>query len=127
MAADRHDEKMPAPAGGEVPNRAGPSDSRVHKPVIFAIDAGAESFPKIEYGLRRRYGIEYKVICETSAMWGMKRLGDLKAVGEEVALVLADRWMPDISGVEFLARASQLFPAAKRVVLVEWGDRTTQE
>jgi thioredoxin reductase (NADPH) len=127
MAADRHDEKMPAPAGGKVPNRAVPSDSHVHKPVIFAIDAGAESFPKIEYGLRRRYGIEYKVICETSAMWGMKRLGDLKAVGEEVALILADQWMPDISGVEFLARASQLFPAAKRVVLVEWGDRTTQE
>src|SRR4028118_1585118 len=81
MADDRHDEKMPAPAGGEVPNRAVPSDSRMHKPVIFAIDAGAESFPKIEYGLRRRYGIEYKVICETSAMWGLKRLRAIKAGG----------------------------------------------
>jgi thioredoxin reductase (NADPH) len=128
MAADAHDyEKIPAPAGGEVPNRDVSSDSHVHKPVIFAVDSGAESFLKIEYGLRRRYGIEYKVICETSAIWGMKRLRDLKAAGEEVALILADQWMPDISGAEFLARASRLFPTAKRAVLVEWGDRTTQE
>jgi thioredoxin reductase (NADPH) len=98
-----------------------------HKPVIFAVDAGVESSPRIEYGLRRRYGVEYRVICETSAMWGMKRLGDLKAAGEEVALILADQWMPDIEGDEFLARASRLFPTAKRAVLVEWGDRTTQE
>ena len=91
------------------------------KPVIFAVDAGAESFPRIEYGLRRRYGVEYRVICETSAMWGMKRLRDLKAAGEEVALILADQWMPDIAGDEFLARAGQLFPTAKRAVLVGVG------
>jgi thioredoxin reductase (NADPH) len=95
--------------------------------VIFAVDAGAESFLSIEYGLRRRYGVEYQVICETSAMWGMKRLKDLKAAGAEVALILADQWMPDIEGAEFLARAGRLFPTAKRAVLVEWGDRTTQE
>jgi thioredoxin reductase (NADPH) len=104
-----------------------PADTQAHKPVIFAVDAGAESFLRIEYGLRRRYGVEYQVICETSAMWGMKRLKDLKAAGAEVALILADQWMPDIEGAEFLARAGRLFPTAKRAVLVEWGDRTTQE
>ena len=104
-----------------------PADTQAHKPVIFAVDAGAESFLRIEYGLRRRYGVEYQVICETSAMWGMKRLKDLKAAGAAVALILADQWMPDIEGAEFLARAGRLFPTAKRAVLVEWGDRTTQE
>src|SRR5215208_5114303 len=113
--------------GREVPVGDLASGPDTHKPVIFAVDAGAESFPRIEYGLRRRYGVEYRVICETSAMWGMKRLRDLKAAGEEVALVLADQWMPDIEGAEFLARAGQLFPTAKRAVLLEWGDRTTQE
>jgi thioredoxin reductase (NADPH) len=34
--------------------------------------------------------------------------------------------MPDIEGAEFLARASQLFPTAKRAVLIGWGDRTAQ-
>jgi thioredoxin reductase (NADPH) len=41
--------------------------------------------------------------------------------------VLADQWMPDMSGMEFLARARHLFPAAKRALLIEWGDRTAQE
>jgi thioredoxin reductase (NADPH) len=117
----------PAREDREVPVREASSEPGASKPVIFAVDAGAESFARIEYGLRRRYGVEYQVMCETSAMWGMKRLRDLKAAGEEVALVLADQWMPDIEGAEFLARAGQLFPTAKRAVLLEWGDRTTQE
>src|ERR671910_1255959 len=122
MATDEHGKNRAyGPAWTEHP------EPDASKPVIFAVDAGAESFPRIEYGLRRRYGDEYRVICETSAMWGMKRLRDLKAAGEEVALILADQWMPDIAGDEFLARAGQLFPTAKRAVLVEWGDRTTQE
>jgi thioredoxin reductase (NADPH) len=122
MATDEHGKNRAyGPARTEHP------EPDASKPVIFAVDAGAESFPRIEYGLRRRYGDEYRVICETSAMWGMKRIRDLKAAGGEVALILADQWMPDIAGDEFLARAGQLFPTAKRAVLVEWGDRTTQE
>jgi thioredoxin reductase (NADPH) len=128
MSADGHDrEKRPAHSESETAVGDVPADTQAHKPVIFAVDAGAESFLRIEYGLRRRYGVEYQVICETSAMWGMKRLKDLKAAGAEVALILADQWMPDIEGAEFLARAGRLFPTAKRAVLVEWGDRTTQE
>jgi thioredoxin reductase (NADPH) len=127
MSADGYEDKRPAHARSEVPVRDVQPDADADKPVIFAVDAGATSFARIEYGLRRRYGVDYRVICETSAMWGMKRLRDLRAAGEEVALILADQWMPDITGAEFLARASQLFPTAKRAVLVEWGDRRTQE
>jgi thioredoxin reductase (NADPH) len=128
MSTNEHDrEKRPAHSESETAVGDVPADTQAHKPVIFAVDAGAESFLRIEYGLRRRYGVEYQVICETSAMWGMKRLKDLKAAGAEVALILADQWMPDIEGAEFLARAGRLFPTAKRAVLVEWGDRTTQE
>jgi hypothetical protein len=60
--------------------------------VVFAVDSGAQSSRKIEYGLRRCYGIEYQVVCESSAMWGMKRLRKLDAAGQEVALILADQW-----------------------------------
>jgi thioredoxin reductase (NADPH) len=62
-----------------------------------------------------------------SSKWGLKRLGDFKVAGEEVALVLADQWMPDMTGAEFLIRARHLFPTAKRALLVEWGDETAQE
>src|SRR5215208_4519999 len=127
MSADGHDVKRPAHEASDIPVRDVSIDVHARKPVIFAVDAGVTSFGRIEYGLRRRYGVEYQVICETSAMWGMKKLRDLRAAGEEVALILADQWMPDITGDEFLARASQLFPTAKRAVLVEWGDRRIQE
>ena len=125
MATDGREHEGSSDREGVI--RGGASERGAHKPVIFAVDAGAESFARIELGLRRRYGNEYRVICETSAMWGLKRLRDMRAAGEEVALILADQWMPDITGVEFLARASRLFPTSKRAVLIEWGDRTTQE
>jgi thioredoxin reductase (NADPH) len=125
MATDGHEQA--GSSGREDPVRGGSSERGATRPVVFAVDAGAESFARIELGLRRRYGNDFRVICETSAMWGLKRLRDMKAAGEEVVLILADQWMPDITGVEFLARASRLFPTSKRAVLVEWGDRTTQE
>jgi thioredoxin reductase (NADPH) len=124
MSTGDRDEKNISKEGHEASVRDAPSAS---KPVIFAVDAGVESFRRIEYGLRRRYGLEYSVVCESSAMWGMKRLRELKAAREEVALVLADQWMPDISGTEFLARARNIVPTAKRALLIEWGDRTAQE
>jgi thioredoxin reductase (NADPH) len=125
MAAGGEDAKRTA--SDEAGVRRPPTTSGPSKPVIFAVDAGAESFLRIEYGLRRRYAPEYQVVCESSAMWGMKRLREMKAGGEDVAIILADQWMPDIVGTEFLAQARQLFPAARRALLVGWGDRATQE
>ena len=125
MAVGGHDAK--STDSHEAGLRGSPTTSASSKPVIFAVDAGAESFLMIEYGLRRRYAPEYQIVCESSAMWGMKRLREMKAEGEEIAIILADQWMPDIVGTEFLAKARQLFPAARRALLVRWGDRTAQE
>src|SRR5918997_4273580 len=125
MATDGREHR--GSSGREGGIQGGSSGRDASRPVIFAVDAGAESFARIELGLRRRYGNDFRVICETSAMWGLKRLRDMRAAGEEVVLILADQWMPDITGVEFLASAGQLFPTSKRAVLVEWGDRTTQQ
>src|SRR3712207_9136287 len=98
MATDGHEQARSS--GREDPVRGGSSERGATRPVIFAVDAGAESFARIELGLRRRYGNDFRVMCETSAMWGMKKLRDMRAAGEEVALILADQWMPDITGVD---------------------------
>jgi YesN/AraC family two-component response regulator len=42
--------------------------------------------------------------------------------GGQVALVLADLWMPDMTGIELLTKAHALEPAAKRALLTGWGD-----
>src|ERR671916_2888833 len=95
--------------------------------MLVAVDSGSLSFRRIEYELKKRYGEDYRVVAVPSSKWGIKRLGEFKAAGEEVALVLADQWMPDMSGTEFVAQARQLFPTAKRALLIAWGDRTAQE
>src|SRR5918998_1754683 len=40
-----------------------------------------------------------------------------------VALVLADQWMAQMDGPDFLTRAGEISPTAKRALMVDWGDR----
>lgn len=44
--------------------------------------------------------------------------------GKEVALVIADQWMPGTTGVELLSRARDLHPGAKRVLLIDAMDHS---
>src|SRR5919199_575595 len=107
--------------------RAMPTDSRTPKPVLLAVDDDPETLGEIEHELRNRYDTDYRIVCEGSAEGAMRRLQELKNTGEEVAVVLADQWMPGMKGVEFLARTRELYPGAKRALLIAWGDRTVQE
>ncbi len=91
------------------------------KPVLLAVDDDARALEAIERELRDRYEHGYRVICSTSAEDGMRILEHARATGNEIALVLADQWMPGMTGAEFLAHSKQTFPTAKRVLLIAWG------
>ena len=39
-------------------------------------------------------------------------------------LVLADHWMPEMTGTELLARMRDFIPTARRGLLTSWGDRS---
>jgi thioredoxin reductase (NADPH) len=95
--------------------------------VIVAVDDDPGGLERVERELRKRYEADYCVDCEGSAESGLEKLRDLAAAGEDVAVVLASQLMSEISGVEFLTRAHQVFPTAKRLVLTDMGDRTSQE
>ena len=41
--------------------------------------------------------------------------------------MLADLWMPKMTGPEFLAHVRRIFPTAKRALLVTWGDPSVRE
>lgn len=41
--------------------------------------------------------------------------------------MLADQWLPEATGTEFLARVRQFHPAARRVLLITWGDQASSE
>jgi thioredoxin reductase (NADPH) len=99
-------------------------------PRVLVVEDESEARALIRGELERRYGGDYKVRCEGSAEAALAKLERWREAGDPVALVLADQWMPDLTGEEFLARATALYPAAKRAMLVDfgaWGDRETAD
>jgi thioredoxin reductase (NADPH) len=105
----------------------GSSGPDATRPVLLAVDADADARGRIEGELRKRYGEDYRVVSEGSTEAAMARLREFEAAGEEVAVVLADQWMPGMSGTEFLARVRHHFPTAKRALLISQGDTTVRE
>jgi thioredoxin reductase (NADPH) len=100
------------------------------RPIVLVVEDESDARARIRGELERRYGSDYRVTCERSALAALAKLERWRAAAEPVALVLADQWMPDLTGEEFLARAKALFPDAKRALLVSfgaWGDRRTAD
>src|SRR5918999_2190321 len=93
------------------------------RPVLLAVDGDPAAKTAIERELRKRYGADYQVLCAGSGAAGLAALEQIGARGGQVALVLADLRLPDMSGTEVLAKAHGLDPAAKRALLTGWGDR----
>jgi thioredoxin reductase (NADPH) len=75
------------------------------RPVLLAVDDEPAARSSIEAELRKRYEADYEVICEGSGAAALGALEQVKARGGTVALVLADLWMPDMTGIELLTKA----------------------
>jgi thioredoxin reductase (NADPH) len=95
------------------------------RPVVMAVDDDPAALRPVEEELRKRYGADYDVVCLTGPEAALRELAGLGTTGREVALVLADQWMPGLTGVEFLDRVRELHPQAQRAVLITWGDQAT--
>lgn len=94
------------------------------RPVLLVVDDEGSSLEQLTRELESRYGSHYQVTACRSAHEALSTLADLKASGADVPLVLADQWMPEMTGAELLGRAKHLHPTAGRGLLISWGDRT---
>ena len=92
------------------------------KPVIVAVDDDQVVLSAIQRDLRRQYGKEYRIVGADSGAAAIEALRQLQLRNDPVALLVADQRMPQMTGVEFLARAIELFPNAKRVLLTAYAD-----
>jgi thioredoxin reductase (NADPH) len=89
------------------------------RPVVLVVDDDAGVVRAMNEDLGRRFGHDFRIVAETSAAAGLAALRDLAAAHEPVALLIADKDMPEMPGVAFLARAHKTHPLAKRVLLIE--------
>ena len=94
------------------------------RPVIMIVDHDPTSLGLLLDAMARRFGSDYQVVPQLSAHAALAAIEELSARGEEIALVIADQWMPEMTGLELLGRVHARVRTAKRALLVAWGDRT---
>src|SRR5258706_2041833 len=92
------------------------------KPVLLLVESNEEVLEQIQRDLERRYGKRYRVRAATSGREGLEELHGLKQDDDLVALVLADYQLPDMSGIEFLAQATAVYPQVKRGLLTTFSN-----
>jgi thioredoxin reductase (NADPH) len=95
----------------------------VAQPVLFLVNDQEAVLDALKGDLTTRFGVDYRIVAERPPAAALAALERLVASPEEVALVVAAQRMREMTGVDFLVRAHELHPAAKRVLLVgrrEW-------
>ena len=92
------------------------------KPVILTVDDDPVVLNAVERDLRQRYSQDFRIISLNSATGALAALRQLQAREEYVALFLTDQRMPQMSGTQFLEKAMEIFPEAKKVLLTAYAD-----
>ncbi|GAX38300.1 response regulator [Nodularia sp. NIES-3585] len=92
------------------------------KPVLITIDDDPQVLQAIERDLRREYSKNFRVLRADSGEAALDALKKLKLRNQAVALLLVDQRMPNMTGVEFLEQAIEIFPDAKRALLTAYAD-----
>jgi thioredoxin reductase (NADPH) len=99
----------------------------MNRPAILAVSDDTHTLSTVEQELSKRYAADYEIVCERSASTALGRLEVMKQAGHPVAILLAECWMTDMDGTEFLMRAGKLHAGAKRGLLMNWGDQTAAQ
>jgi thioredoxin reductase (NADPH) len=91
-------------------------------PIIFVIDDDPQVLRAITRDLRTQFRQHYRILSTSSVKEALDSLLDLKNKGETIAVFVSDQRMPEMEGVEFLQKAREFFPDAKRVLLTAYSD-----
>ena len=90
--------------------------------MLLTVDDDPSVSRAVARDLRRRYGRDHQVVRASSGAEALDALREIKLRGGRVAVMLADYRMPEMSGIEFLEAAMDLFPRARRALLTAYAD-----
>jgi len=94
----------------------------MEQPLIFCIDDDEQVLRAIVRDLKSQYRKNYKIISTTTVNEALDSLLELKNKGETIAMFISDQRMPVMEGVDFLEKAMQFYPEARRVLLTAYSD-----
>src|SRR5258708_1151395 len=89
---------------------------------IVTVDDDPGVSRAVDRDLGRRYGEEHRIVRAESGEAALDALRQMKLRGDLVAVILADYRMPEMNGIEFLERAMDVYPGARRALLTAYAD-----
>jgi len=90
--------------------------------VIVTVDDDPAVSRAVARDLRRRYGGNHRIVRAESGQAALEALREMRLRGDRVAVILADYRMPVMNGIEFLEKAMDVYPGARRVLLTAYAD-----
>ena len=90
-------------------------------PILLLVDDDLDQRAVAESQLCSRYGTDYQVLCAGSGDDPVRLLAELRDGQRQVSVVLAAQSMRGMTGTGLLAQVRQFHPAAKCLLLTEWG------
>jgi thioredoxin reductase (NADPH) len=114
-AATLESRDNPAPA---------PTPAQESRPrsAIVTVDDDPDVSRAVARDLRRRYGEQHRIVRAESGEAALDALRQMKLRGDLVAVIMADYRMPELNGIEFLERAMDIYPGARRALLTAYAD-----
>jgi len=106
----------------ELPAQAADTEPKSRRPAILAVDDEPAVLAAVARDLRRGFGERFRILRAGSGSEALEILRELRARGDQVAMLIADQRMPGMPGTEYLTQARQLVPDAKRVLLTAYAD-----
>ena len=104
------------------PDQRPSPDERSSRPVLLTVDDDPSVSRAVARDLRRRYGNDYRILRADSGPAALEAIREVVLRGEQVAAILADYRMPQMSGIDFLEQAMDLVPHARRALLTAYAD-----
>jgi thioredoxin reductase (NADPH) len=97
-------------------------DESMALPIILAVEEEPDVRRDLERDLAKRYSADYQVLTRESPERGLELLAAAQRDKTEVAIVIAGQHMRSMSGIDFMVRAHELHPLARRALLIRVAD-----